>query len=555
MHFVGSGRYIVIDATLKVVESMKSSAFKASILTNILLDRERNLWLASGNGFRKLSPQHDAFSAVVHKVDDVNFSVTSFDLTENESVLATGGQQGLLLQKGDRQVRLTAEDGFPVDRIYAVRDTPFGIALGHARHYSFLKPLELPRPRGLTDWSSLSVFGRPYELASLESRASDILNLKLGDTEMVCLLGRGALECVGDFQPRRWTHEDGVPMSATEIALTEDGYLWVSAGSAGIKRSRLRFQEAFAAGGGKPLFDENSAWSEQDSKGKAIPVDGIIPIPSGLVLCSEQGLRVLSLSDGRVETVRAVTVDEGLPDNYVVSGAYNATTGLLYVAGNRGISAVNLESGQVVWSVGKRQGLLDNELSWNSSLLSSSSGAVFMATPKGLAIFDPNAMVPNSVSPAPVFRSLVFEQDENGYNELNVSFAALSFSNELKTQYKTRVAGYSDWSTATSDNRLRLMNLPALFFPKRYILEVVAANDSGFWSKEPLQHSFTVKPAWWLRWYTLGLAVILVMIVVLTLRRQNLKHSRSGTKPSGMQPRQMRKVKNSKKPSTSSMRN
>ena len=87
----------------------------------------------------------------------------------------------------------------------------------------------------------------------------------------------------------------------------------------------------------------------------------------------------------------------------------------------------------------------------------------------------------------------------------------------------TRILGYSDWTEPTSDNRLRLMNLPALFFPKTYTLEVLAANDSGLWSEEPLQHVFTVKPAWWLRWYTLGLAVLIVGVVVLTLRRQKLE--------------------------------
>ena len=187
VHFVGSDRYNVIDASLKVVESMNSSTFKTSSLTNVLLDREKNLWLASGNGFRKLSPQHDAFSAVVHKVEDVNFSMTSFDLTRNETILAAGGRQGLLLQEEDRQVVLTTKHGFPVDRIYAVRDTPYGLALGHARHYSFLKPLDAPRPQGLTGWRPLGVFGRPYELASVDARASDILNMKIaGKMLSVC---------------------------------------------------------------------------------------------------------------------------------------------------------------------------------------------------------------------------------------------------------------------------------------------------------------------------------------------------------------------------------
>lgn len=67
------------------------------------------------------------------------------------------------------------------------------------------------------------------------------------------------------------------------------------------------------------------------------------------------------------------------------------------------------------------------------------------------------------------------------------------------------------------------MNLPAFFFSKEYTLEVLAANDSGVWSEEPLRHSFTVKPAWWLRWYTLGLLALIVAAIVFTLRRQKFE--------------------------------
>ena len=117
--------------------------------------------------------------------------------------------------------------------------------------------------------------------------------MKIAGKNVVCLLGGGSLECSGNSEPRRWSSVDGVPMSATEIAFTDDGYLWVSAGSAGIKRSITRFEEACLLQEiGSRLFKELSAWTEKDAKGKAIPVDGIIPVPSGLVLCTEQGLRI-----------------------------------------------------------------------------------------------------------------------------------------------------------------------------------------------------------------------------------------------------------------------
>ena len=53
--------------------------------------------------------------------------------------------------------------------------------LGHARHYSFLKPLDAPRPQGLSGWRPLEVLGRPYELTSVDARASDILNMQIDE--------------------------------------------------------------------------------------------------------------------------------------------------------------------------------------------------------------------------------------------------------------------------------------------------------------------------------------------------------------------------------------
>jgi len=51
-------------------------------------------------------------------------------------------------------------------------------------------------------------------------------------------------------------------------------------------------------------------------------------------------------------------------------------------------------------------------------------------------------------------------------------------------------------------------------------VEVMAANDAGAWSERPLQHRFTVKPAWWLRWYTLGAVLLVLMLIYVTLRKQ-----------------------------------
>ena len=140
-------------------------------------------------------------------------------------------------------------------------------------------------------------------------------------------MGSGSFQCLGNFAPKRWNSESGVPLAATETALTDDGYLWVSAGKAGVKRSKEPFIDLLRQQSIGRLFMERSMWSETGEEGDPIPVDGIIPIPGGLVR-TEQGVRILELSGGEVEVVSSIREEHGLVDDYVVSGVFNEKTGL-----------------------------------------------------------------------------------------------------------------------------------------------------------------------------------------------------------------------------------
>jgi len=56
-------------------------------------------------------------------------------------------------------------------------------------------------------------------------------------------------------------------------------------------------------------------------------------------------------------------------------------------------------------------------------------------------------------------------------------------------RYRTRLVGYDDdWSEPTRETTLRFTNLA----PKTYDFEVIAANEDGIWTPEPLRYSFTL---------------------------------------------------------------
>jgi signal transduction histidine kinase len=134
------------------------------------------------------------------------------------------------------------------------------------------------------------------------------------------------------------------------------------------------------------------------------------------------------------------------------------------------------------------------------------------------------------------FRRTNFVESASGNNELALEYAALSYADEKRVRYRTRLVGYDhEWSPDTPDFKTRYTNLGAFLVPKTYRFEVEACNNAGVWTKEPLAHEFAVTPAWWLRWWSmLGQLVLLGGVVVgvgvyrtraLAERNRQLEHT------------------------------
>src|SRR5207253_2193498 len=135
------------------------------------------------------------------------------------------------------------------------------------------------------------------------------------------------------------------------------------------------------------------------------------------------------------------------------------------------------------------------------------------ATPSGLSIFDPSKRVLDTAPPAIVLRSVDFRETRSG-NEIAIEYAALTFTDESRVRYRTRLVGFDrDFSPEKPDVKIRYTNLPAYLFTKDYTLEVSARNADGVWSRAPLRYSFSVQPAIWFRWWAiLGYIAVVVLV-------------------------------------------
>ena len=153
----------------------------------------------------------------------------AFDVLDD--ILVAGGREGLILRQKDSTEWLSANTILPNREVYGVRlfgDASLAVAQRHS--YSVIRPRGSNAIQGLGNWQPIKILDRDYEISSVNAPAMEVFAFKYLDDDALCILGSGSFQCLGNFAPKRWNSESGVPLAATETALTDDGYLWVSAG-------------------------------------------------------------------------------------------------------------------------------------------------------------------------------------------------------------------------------------------------------------------------------------------------------------------------------------
>jgi signal transduction histidine kinase/DNA-binding response OmpR family regulator/ligand-binding sensor domain-containing protein len=293
-----------------------------------------------------------------------------------------------------------------------------------------------------------------------------------------------------------------LPSAATSVAVDDDGVVWVSTVNRGLWRSddASHFAPAWTTATGAPadamralLWHRGKLWV-----GTSVSLS---------VLETKPALRVAA-------TLLRPALGGGL-----VVGMAAAPNGVVWVSNNAGLAAVDPNTARVITRVTKDDGLIDDEAWAYGPISVASDGRVYFATPSGLSIFNPALRRRDIVPPEVRPRSIEFRETRSG-NEVAIEYAAITFNDESRVRYRTRLAGFDrDWSPDKTDVKIRYTNLPAYFFPKEYTLEVIARNADGVWSRAPLRETFAVRPAIWFRWWAI-LAYIALIVFAARLVNQ-----------------------------------
>jgi signal transduction histidine kinase/DNA-binding response OmpR family regulator/ligand-binding sensor domain-containing protein len=481
---LGTGA-VRIDGAESMVITRASGLLNETLWT-ILEDREGNLWFGQNGGASRLRKGYRAFVAYTEHSkpslpDSSTFTVLPRGAASGpwRDYLWVGTGSGLAAIAPDGSTTtLRVAEGLRSNQIYAVGDDGAGrlwIATSSGLNCLSL-PGNEPAGQDVTPRFPISFRGTPAVMTAYGFDTTYAVR-KLGTA--ICFAGTWGVGCY-DGAWRVFRSTNGLPSSgASSVALDERGYLWAGSVDRGLFRTTAPLAEA-------------SAFA-------AVPG----PATNVRSLLFHEGKLWIGTGNGLFVDRKSVTT--GSPALGLVPAGR-----VVWLCDNDGILAIDARTLKPALRVTTADGLIDDEGWAFGPIAVGPHGRIFFATPSGVSVFNPAVREVNALPPVVRLRNV-----DVADNDVAFEYAALTFSDESRVRYRTRLRGFdAQWSPETADAKIRYTNLPALLFPRRYDFEVIARNADGVWSR-PMAYRFSVAPPWWLRWW----AAILYLVAGAILLR------------------------------------
>jgi ligand-binding sensor domain-containing protein/serine phosphatase RsbU (regulator of sigma subunit) len=207
------------------------------------------------------------------------------------------------------------------------------------------------------------------------------------------------------------------------------------------------------------------------------------------------------------------TEKEGLANNFVY-GIVEDSEGNIWLSTNKGLSKFN-PTGEIFTNFYTEDGLQSNEFNQNAYAKDNLTGNILFGGPNGFNVFNPQNLKGNRYIPPiqftgffrynsddeegkPIYEKGISERDSVFVtykdNIITFEFAALSYYNNHKNQYKYRLEGINEnWIQLGNQHSVTFTNLPQ----GDYTLHVVGSNNDGLWNEDGEKLFIHVSPPWW----------------------------------------------------------
>jgi signal transduction histidine kinase/ligand-binding sensor domain-containing protein len=512
-------------------------------VTSVLYDREGNIWFGQVGGISRLRSNYEAFvnyTATSHAGDKPPLayaSVTSVQPLRVDGLGATvaagtsGGGVTFLRLDGASETISTPQGLENVWVNSLTLDSRRRLWIGTTDGLNCMPLGDVPAPPQMALRQRVSLWGRTVSVTGrdrITAYAGRSLPLPGGaggePVECLWFSASRAIHMVAGDEWFVFRAESGLPVTFFhDVAMDAMGVLWVGTQDYGLYRSigpvtLERFREGSTPLPGMGTNEITTVMFEQVwDVSRGAPTNQIetmawrdgrlwIGTPDGLACLSTANLTLLAM----------LHQDDGLPAPLVGSLSFSPVTHTLWAGTNGGLAEIDPARQSVLRVVTKADGLVDNEVWYYGSVAAGPDGTILFGTARGLALYTPALDRKNTAPPALRVEEASFREGISGDNEITFEYTALSFGNERKVLYRTRLLGYDDdWSPEKADFRIRYTNLSAFLVPREYTFEVAARNNDGVWTAQPVRHTFTVQPPWWFQWWWLlsNIAALAVVTV------------------------------------------
>jgi signal transduction histidine kinase/ligand-binding sensor domain-containing protein len=531
----GSGIQIIDpDQNKEIYTITRVNGLQSDVVFNVFEDRENNIWIAQSGGVSKLRYNYKAFLNLtaasvagerpVLPSASVNSVLPSTKPQTPCSLWAGTSEGGIAcIHENFESESIQITEGLINNWVNGlVYDSSGRLWAGTARG---LNSISFTDSSPLDDASSsneISIFGARALVSSYPS--AGIVSAKkmmLEDNsegnrniESLWFPGFRAVFIVANDKLYTLNSSTGLPLAIFHaVEFDADGHLWVGSRDQGIYRSKvpvtLQVLKKYDRNEQSELLFE--PWWNVENGAPTNQIENLIWLSGSMWVGTQTGITILEGSTTNVK--REITTRDGLLANNAISFDLSPVTGMVWTGTNQGLAEIDPETGSVLRTVTRLNGLVDNEVWYYGSVRFDESGQLFFGTAKGISIYNPEADKKNIIPPKLTLTRFVSEQVSGEHNEFIFEYAALSFSNERQVRYQTRLVGFNEeWSPWKSDTRVNYTNLSAIFLPKSYRFEVMAMNESGVISNEPLMVEFSVIPPPFLSWWA-----FLVYLVVFSL--------------------------------------
>ena len=501
---LGTGAVRIDRKTQHHFPVTRKNGLLGETLWAILEDREGNLWFGQNGGASRLRKGYAAFYAWTERSEPALPDSSTFAvLPEWRGAMWVATGSGLATMTHDATTTLTVAHGLHSNQIYAVAPDHLGrLWLGTSAGLNVLSGADqLPPPLLASARRTPVIVNGTAGVVSALGLETTYAARRFGDT--MCFAGGWGAACLDDERWVLFRAASGLsPAGATSIALDNRGHLWIGSSDRGLFHSTVTLASLFAQPGEVKQRVFVPAWN----KAAGAPTEGIRSLAhygDRLWVGTGDGLAVLT-------TQRPFTATNVFAGQPVVGMTQSLDGRSIWVSNNAGLVEIDTQTLRELSRVTKADGLIDDEAWAYGPLATDSAGRIYLGTPSGVSVFNPAARERSTAAPIVRLRRV----QKSAENEIELEYAALSFLDETRNRYQTRMAGFDrEWSAETADTKTRYTNLPATFFTRHYAFEVKARNADGTWS-QPFAYSFGVVPPLWLRWWAVLFYAVAVAVAL-----------------------------------------